>query len=236
MIIAFWLSMAVAGCHEVSVQELASVGAPAVIVLGERHGVRSDLRIARRLVDALAASGPVTLALEAAHEDHQAALDRFVAGEVGVRGLRRGLRWEQTWGFSWGPYRRLFRRGRRGVHLVAAGLTLGPAPDDRLVSVPEGYEDHLATVMQAHGATLDGAAKARFARSMAWRDLRIGELAVDAWNGRGTLVILTGRGHVEGGWGTPRQLRELTAAPIESVLLSSDSDSACAEGDRVLVP
>jgi len=222
-----------APCPAVSSSDLAQLAPPAVLVLKERHGDRGDLRRARRVIRKLARRGPVALALEAAHEDNQPALDRFQAGELGLRELREALRWSETWGFPWRPYRRLFALHRRGVQLVAAGLTLGPAPDDREVPIPDGYDEVLAAVLAAHGGTPDTAMKARFARSMAWRDLRIGELALGGFDGRGVLVILTGRGHVEGGRGTPWQLRRLGAPPVHTALLAQP-DGACEPGDRVL--
>ena len=235
MIAALLLAVALADpCPTVGSQDLAAeLPSPSVLVLGERHGDRGDLRLARRLVRELARRGPVTLALEAAHEDNQGVLDLFSAGDLRLGQLRQGLRWSETWGYAWGPYKRLFALRRRGVRLVAAGLTLGPAPEGREVPIPEGYEEVLAAVLAAHGGTPDDAMKARFTRSMAWRDLRIGELALAGFDGRGVLVVLTGRGHVEGGRGTPWQLTKLGAPPIHAALLAQP-EAACEPGDRVL--
>ena len=72
----------------------------------------------------------------------------------------------------------------------------------------------------------------RFPVSMAWRDFRIGELALEGWSGEGYLVVLTGRGHVEGGQGTNWQLAQLTDAPVHSVVLDHDG-AQCLDGDRV---
>lgn len=234
MIAALLLTSALAAsCPTVTSAELAELPTPGVLVLGERHGDRGDLRRARRAVRALARRGPVTLALEAAHEDVQAELDRLASGDLRLRDLADALRWSETWGYAWRPYRRLFALHRRGVRLVAAGLTLGPAPDERQVPIPDGYAEVLAEVLAAHGGTPDDAMKARFARSMAWRDLRIGELSLAGFDGRGALVILTGRGHVEGGRGTPWQLEQMGAPPVQTALLAPP-DGACEPGDRVL--
>lgn len=231
------LSMSWADCPSISSDELVSQvsgsGQPAVLVLGERHGERRDLRRARRVVRSLARRGTVTLALEAAHHQGQPALDAYGSGEGGARRLREGLDWSNTWGYNWGPYGRLFRLGRRGVALVGAGLTLGPAPEEREVPIPDGYADRLAEVMQAHGMPLDEAMKARFTRSMAWRDLRIGELAVEGWSGEGVLVILTGRGHVQGGQGTSWQLQQMGAERVFSALLA-ETEEPCGPDDRVV--
>jgi hypothetical protein len=73
---------------------------------------------------------------------------------------------------------------------------------------------------------------ARFTTSMAWRDFRIAELAMNGWTGEGFLVVLTGRGHIEGSMGTNWQLEHLTEAPITSVVLGHE-DARCNPGDRV---
>lgn len=235
--LALLVSLALASCPVISPQDLAqevsASGEPAVLLLGERHGDRGDLRVAHRVLRALAQRGEVTLALEAVHEDHQPVLDAYRAGEGGVRRLRRALHWDQSWGYRWGPYRRLLKLGRRDVALVAAGLTLGPAPEGREVPLPDGYAEELAEVMAAHGMPQDPAVQARFARSMAWRDLRIGELAVEGWSRRGTLVVLTGRGHVQGGRGTEWQLRSRGESRISSALLGL-TEEPCGGDDRVL--
>ena len=72
-----------------------------------------------------------------------------------------------------------------------------------------------------------------FVRSMAWRDLAIAENAVKGWSGEGFLVLLTGRGHVTDGLGSPWQIREnaLSEAPVHAYLLASEG---CAPGDQVL--
>jgi uncharacterized iron-regulated protein len=234
-VIAAWLfGVALAACPEVAVAELAALPPPAILVLGERHGHRGDLRAARRVVAALAARGPTTLALEAAHSDQAAAIRAFNAGDGSLADLRDGLRWGETWGFRWGPYKRLFALRDRGVTFVAAGLKLGPAPDGADVAIPEGYGEILAEAMGAHGASLDEAGRARFARSMAWRDLRIGQLAVEGWDGRGVLVVLTGRGHVEREIGTPWQIRRFDERSVHAALLAPGDDGACAAGDRVV--
>ena len=219
-------------CEEVGLDELASVPAPAVLLLGERHGSRPDLKRAARLVRALTDRGaPVRVALEAVHESNQSVLDAFAAGQVKRRQLRDALRWEETWGHAWRPYRKVLFAD--GVELTAAGLDLGPKPEDREVPVPEGYEAFLAELMGPHGHHgMSPEVQARFVTSMAWRDFRIAELSAADWSGEGYLVVLTGRGHVEGGLGTGWQLPKLQEAPVHSVVLGHEG-ARCGPDDRV---
>lgn len=222
-------------CDEVALDELVAVESPAVFVLGERHGARPDMKKARALVRALQdRDAPVRLAMEAVHESNQEVLDAFSAGELKRRELPAELRWDDTWGFAWGPYKKLVSSSREGVEVVAAGLDLGPKPDDREIEVPEGYDAFLKEIMGPHAHGMSPEVKARFTTSMAWRDFRIAELAVQDWSGAGYLVVLTGRGHVEGGLGTSWQLPRLHEAPVHSVVLAHDG-ARCGPGDRVWV-
>jgi uncharacterized iron-regulated protein len=232
-----WIAAAFAHtCDDITLDELVERPAPAVLVLGERHGNKSDMKRAYGVVQELVASGePVTLAMEAVHEDNQPVLDAFEAREFGKGKLPRKLDWSKTWGFPWKPYKKLVTSSRKGVNVVAAGLKLGPKPDDREVEIPEGYDAFLMDIMGAHGHGMDPEMKARFSTSMAWRDFRIAELAVEGWDGNGYLVILTGKGHIEGGMGTNWQLPKLEKVgetPVVSAVLDHEG-ARCLEGDRV---
>jgi uncharacterized iron-regulated protein len=222
-------------CSEVAIETFVDVEAPAVFVLGERHGDASDMIKAWRVVKRLRKTGkPVRVALEAVHESNQGVLDQHAAREVRTGRLPEALRWDETWGFAWVPYKRLVASGKKGVEVRAAGLDLGPKPDDREVELPEGYAEHLMAKMAGMHHQMSPEIMGRFPTSMAWRDFRIGELAISDWSGEGYLVVLTGRGHVEGSWGTNWQLAKLTDAPVHSVVLGHEG-AACLEGDRLLV-
>lgn len=215
-------------CESIGLDDVLEIPAPAVLVLGEQHGSKPDMKRARAVVDALAERAPVRLALEAVHESNQPVLDAFVRGEKKKRKLPAALRWDETWGYDWGAYKKLV--ARTDVDVVAAGLDLGPKPEDREVTIPEGYDAYLQQLMQGHEMTDE--IRARFTTSMTWRDFRIGELAAAGWSGEGYLVVLAGKGHVEGSLGTNWQLERLVEAPVHSVILGHD-DAACLEGDRV---
>ena len=234
-----WLALLLSGgppgpCDDVSIDTLTQLQGPAVLVLGERHGSRKELKRAWRIVDGLAADQPVTVALEAIHEDGQPTLDAFAASALSKRDLPDALDWETTWGFPYRPYKKLVQGANAGLTVVAAGLTLGPKPDDIELVVPPDYVDHLTAYMggHAHGDMPPEMAE-RFTTSMTWRDFRIAELAVQGWSGEGVLVVLTGRGHVEGQLGTNWQLERLVDVPVQSAILS-DKDARCLSGDRLV--
>lgn len=219
-----------APCATVSRGEVVQAWAESpqgILVLGERHGHRRDLARARRIIADLGELAPVTVALEAVHQDHQQPLGNF-AKEKDSAAFRVESNWAESWGYRFGPYGRVMAEGQT---LVAAGLDLGPAPDGVALREPPAYQEYLQQALDGH--TLPPDVAARFVRSMTWRDRRIAELSLGGWDGTGILVILTGRGHVEQGLGVPFQLRTMTDERLETLLLG-DGGARCAAVDRVL--
>lgn len=216
------------GCEEITLADITRLPSPAVIVLGERHGTQPDLRRATRVAGALSRKAPVTVALEAIDRSQQELVDAYERGEFTAKDLPDRLRWEESWGFAWGPYRKLVSSTSWTV--LGAGLPLGPAPDDAPLDIPDDYASFLADMMSEHGE-MPAEMQSRFARSMTWRDYGIAQAAIEGWSGDGYLVIVTGRGHVEGGLGVEYQLRHMTDRPVDAFVLASGGP--CYDGDRV---
>ncbi len=220
-----------ADCTYVSKADVLSVPAPAVIVLGERHATQPDLRRAGAVVKSYAARMRTRVALEAVRAEDQAVLDRFTAGQIDAASLPDALDWGASWGFDWAPYRPLVTSSQWGATVVGAGLKLGPKPEDATIPVPPRYMDLLREAMGGHPIPLGQ--ENSFVESMAWRDHGIAKAALDGWDGKGWLIIVTGRGHVEGGKGVAWQASQLTATPVSSFVLSGGGGAACHPGDRV---
>lgn len=232
MILALLAALASAGeCVPVTAADVLDVKAPGIVVLGERHGTQPDLRRATRVVRSYAARMRTTVALEAVPAAGQATLDAFAAGSVPVAELPARLDWERAWGFPWAPYAPLVTASRWGAKVVGAGLPLGGPPEGREVPVPPRYVDLLRDAMGGHDIPLGQ--EARFVQAMAWRDLAIAEAALAGWDGKGWLVVVTGRGHVEGGKGVAWQLDRLSEAPVHSFVLAWGEDPPCYPGDRL---
>jgi hypothetical protein len=230
--LALFLSAALAGdCVYVGKDQVEGVAAPAVVVLGERHGMQPDLRRAATIVRSYAARGPTTVALEAAHRDKQRALDDFAAGRVDASALPERLDWGATWGFPFPPYRPLVTASAVGAEVVAAGVALGGKPEGAEVPIPPRYVDLLRDAMGGHPVPLGQ--ESRFVEAMAWRDFAIAEAAIAGWDGKGWLVIVTGRGHVEGGKGVAWQAARLTDARVEAFVLARGQEPPCHPGDRI---
>ena len=229
MWVSWWVSVGWA-CEPVTLDKIA-VAPGTVTVLGERHGRVEDLDRARELLEAAARQGPVTLALEAVSADHQGVLDELTAGRIPPRRVRRLTNWSERWGYPFRPYKGLLKV--EGVRFVAAGPKLGPKPANAEVRVPQTYEERFASVAAAHHHGGGPEATRRFAEAMAWRDLRIAELALAGWDADSALVVIAGRGHVQGGLGITWQLDEgLTDAAHQRVLLAPSRE--CEAGDLVL--
>jgi hypothetical protein len=230
-----WLLVSAAwaqSCEEIGFADVVNVPAPAVIVLGERHGTQPDLARATRVVRTLAKQGNVTLALEAVHQKFQPALDEYGDGKLEPAELREKLDWDNSWGFPWEPYERLVTAAVYGVKVVAAGPTLGPPPADAPeFPIPAGYYGILSDAMAGHEVPVER--QSDFVRSMAWRDFSIADAGLDAWDGQGYLVIVTGRGHVEGGKGTTWQADQRVEAPVHGFVLAWGEDPPCYAGDKV---
>ena len=211
-------------CDCVDLDTLDALAAPAVVVLGERHASKPDLKLAAKAVQRLGATAPVTVALEAVDGRMQAAMDQLTEGVLKPKHVEGATDWATLWKHDFRPYLPVFKAD---AAFVGAGLSLGPAPEDREIAVPERYVTELGAAASHHG--MDPQV---FASSMAWRDLGIAEQSVAGWSGEGFLVILTGRGHVSEGLGVSWQLqRGLTEVPVVSYLLEAEG---CATGDAVL--
>ncbi len=216
-------------CDCVDLDALAAIDPPAIVVLGERHADKTDLKLAAKAVKMLSQAAPVTVALEAVDTRKQAAMDQLGDGTLKPKQVEPATDWSSTWGHAFKPYVAVFKAGAKaGASFVGAGLPVGPPPEDLELRVPERYVSELGRTAAQHGMDPNV-----FASSMAWRDAAIAEASLEGWSGEGYLVILTGRGHVTDGLGVPWQIREgaLSDVAVRPYLLASEG---CATGDGVL--
>lgn len=231
MLVWLFAAWAQESCEYVTFAEIAAIEAPAVVVLGERHGFQPDLARAAKVVRSFDRRAPVTVALEAVHSKYQPVLDGFAEGKVEAVDLPALTRWDDDWGFPYAPYAPLVTASRFGAKVVGAGLDLGPRPEDRAVPLPPRYIDVLRPAMAGH--TMPPEKEGGFVQAMAWRDFRIAEAAMNGWSGEGYLVVVTGRGHVEGGKGVAWQAQRMTQAPVHAFVLKPGPEPPCWEGDRL---
>ncbi|MBW1877501.1 MAG: ChaN family lipoprotein [Deltaproteobacteria bacterium] len=231
IVAAMTTALAAWECESVGMGDVLSVVPPAVIVLGERHGTQPDLRRATRIVKNLSRHAPTTLALEAVRHEQQPVLDRYAKGEVEAVDLPEALHWDEGGGFPYEPYRGLVSAADYGVRVVGVGREDNAAPNDVDFPVPAGYMPILRDAMAGHEMPL--AMQSRFVRTMAWLDYQMAESAVEAWDGRGYLVIVVGRGHVEGGKGVAWQAGLAVEEAVHGFVLAWGGDPPCYRGDRL---
>jgi len=218
-------------CTAIDASDILAVPPPAVIVLGERPGDSLDGKRAARLVHRLSAAGPVTLALEALPVAAQPTLDQYAAGDIETERLADRLDWQNTVAFPYRPYAGLVTAAVDGVHVVAASAPPETPPADAQIALAPGYLSVLRDGLGGHDLPLP--LEARYARTAAWRDVRIATAGITAWDDRGYLVIVTHRARVEGGFGVPWQASLLTRAPVHAFTLAWGGDPPCYSGDRV---
>ncbi len=229
----WWALVALAAaqdCEKVSFGDIVEPEAPAVIVLGERKGHQPDLKRAWKVVAKLSKRGPVTLALESVHREAQEVLDKYERGGLDPVDLPDLIGWLPYWDFPWEPYEKLVTSSLIGVHVVAAGLDLGPRPDHERVPLPPGYVNLLVDALGDHPVAVE--LEGDFVEAVAWRDHAVARIAIEQWDRKGYLVILADRFHVEGGLGVQWQAQRLVQLPVSSALLVS-ADSPCYRDDRV---
>lgn len=218
-------SAALAGpCTQSTVPFVVDIAPPAVVVLGERKGMMPDLKRAAQIAKKLDKKGPVTLGLQIVPAAKQPVLDRFNAGELPEVLLESELGWT---GFPYAAYSKLFGLG---APIVGLGVPVEPKPRDTPVALPRGYARLLTDGMSGHPMPAD--LESDFAMLVAWIDSRIALTAIEGWDGKGFLVIVADRAHVEGGQGISWQAERLTEAPVHTVLL--DGPGACYQGDTYL--
>jgi uncharacterized iron-regulated protein len=226
-----WLASALAGgCTPTTVAALTTFEHPAVFVLGERKGTQPDLGRAHRLAARWSDQTAVTLALQAVAAEQQPILDRYEAGTLDASDLPGLLDFASTWGFPWSPYSKLATAADRGDRVTAIGLRYAPQPDDAAVPRPPGYTQILTDTMAGH--YMPAELEPQFAQNVAYLDHRMARLAVDGWSGKGVLIVVADRLHVEGGKGIAYQIGRMVDVPVHTVNLGGPG--ACYDGDLYL--
>ena len=219
------------GCTQTTITELAEIPAPAVFVLGERKGTQPDLWRANRVISRLRSSGePITVALQAVPADKQPVLDRYENGEIEPSDLPGLLDWHARWGFPWQPYERLVTGALHEDRVIGVGLRVEPQPEDAIAPRPPGYIRVLSDAMGGH--YMPPELEPGFVQTVSWFDHRTAKTAYEGWNGRGYLIVIADRLHVEGGKGISWHLQRLVDVPVTTVDLGGPG--ACYDGDRYL--
>jgi hypothetical protein len=103
---------------------LAACQASDIILMGDYHTFSQSQKAAIRLLSELTeAETPLVLGLEMIRSEHQAELDRYMAGDTDDASFLKAIDYENTWGFPWANFKPLldFARAHR---LRVLGLNL----------------------------------------------------------------------------------------------------------------
>jgi uncharacterized iron-regulated protein len=230
--------------------QLAGAG---IVLAGESHD-RADHHVwqAEILAGLLARRDKVAVGVEMLPRRAQKALDRWVAGESSEAEFLAESDWRHAWGFDFALYRPVFLLARLNrVRMVALNVDrtlVAKVGREGWDAVPEGeregvgratppdpaYLDSLARIYGEHrrpGATgaidRDAPGFRRFVEAQTLWDRAMAEgLAAARRDGAAVVLGLVGRGHVEDGFGVPRQLAAL-GEPV-AALLPWEADEECA--------
>lgn len=223
---------------------LARAARGQVVLLGETHDNADHHRWQQHTLAALAALRPKTvIGFEMFPRRVQAALDRWVAGELGEEEFLKASDWSEVWGFESALYLPLFHFARLNrIRMIALnverefvrtvnsrGLAAVPAEKRENVSdaVPAtpAYLDWLYPIYAEHrkkeGApSREDAEFRRFVEGqLLWDRAMAQALAENARRDPDALIVgVMGSGHIMHGYGVPRQLRDLGISRIATLI------------------
>jgi hypothetical protein len=207
------------------------------------------------MLAALHAQQPnIVIAFEMFPRRVQAALDRWVRGELTEAAFLEAADWRGSWGFDAALYMPIFNFARmHRLPMVAANVDRGlisavgkggldsvpaerregvgkaAAPRERYVNaLAEVYVEHQPADKRGAKPTLADAEFRRFVEAQTLWDRAMAEAIATALKARpGALAVgIIGRGHVEHGDGVAHQLRDLGVADT-MLLLPWDRDMPC---------
>ena len=108
------------------------VAAADIVLIGDYHSLAASQRYAAGLVEQLAPVRPLVLAVEAVLSRDQAVLESWWRREISEDELRRGVRFDQDWGYDWTPFFELLTAARDHGEAIY-GLDRLPRDDFRRI-------------------------------------------------------------------------------------------------------
>ena len=234
-----------------SVDVLNRAAAGGLVLLGESHDNADHHRWQLQTIAALQARGvPLTLGFEMFPRHVQPLLDEWTVGGFSEGEFLDAVEWDRVWGFDPGLYMPLFHFARiNRLPMVALNVERGliaavretgwdavPAANREGISDPAqpepAYRESLSAVYLEHLEMRDRQADPvgleRFIQAQLTWDRAMAEALAAVRDGTTLVVGIIGSGHLENGWGVPRQLAALGVAGA-TVLLPWDRGRDCAD-------
>ncbi len=177
--------------------------------------------------------GRIAIGMEMFRQPQQEILDRWTRGELGEAGFLEAVDWQKNWRIDFGYYRAIleFARDQR-IDVIALNpsrelqdqvkrLGLDALPDDLRQQLPEmGTPDpHQVALLKAfYGGHLptEGAFESFSRVQLLWEETMAERIAGYLASERGAgkvMVVLTGSGHAEYGFGVPKKVLRRTPLP-----------------------
>ena len=199
------------------------------------HRLQLDILKSMQLTD----PGQITLGMEMFNQEQQAALDRWVAGELSEKAFLRESRWYQNWGGDFELYRELMefcRDQKIPVIGLNATKTLGRkvsmTPLEKLdeetrnqlpeMDMDDPYQrEMISKIFGAHGAgatLLDS-----FSRQQTLWDETMAETTAEYLksNPERRMLVIAGGWHINYGFGIPRRVHR--RLPLPYVLVGGEN-------------
>jgi uncharacterized iron-regulated protein len=217
-------------------RELPRLLGSRIVLVGERHTEMSHHNAQYAVIRGLEENGgSIAVGLEMFSAQSQDALDRWVAGEMGLDEFQRV--YSENWSFPWRLYGKIFDHARE-MAIPLVGLNV-PRSITRQVSrrgfqslspeqrrqiphavVCEVDDEYMLFIRRAYGARAHGKLNFTFfcEAQMVWdQAMAIGALRYMEKNPTHTMVILAGTGHA---WkpGIPEQIRLRSSLPQTVIL------------------
>jgi uncharacterized iron-regulated protein len=218
-----------------------------LVCVGETHDSDLHHRVQLQIVKALYARDErLGVGMEMFQRPFQAAVDRYLAGEVSEDEFLKSSEYQKRWGYEWTLYRPIVEFCRRNGLPVAAlnapreltrrisavgfaGLNddekkqLGPI-DFQVKEHRDYWYDRLAAM---HGKTdVSAEQKERSYQVMTTWDDYMAASAAQFQQGRQLrrLVVLAGAGHIERGFGIPQRAARRTSGKAATVRIEINGD------------
>ena len=209
-----------------------------VVLLGEEHTAMDQKLLHAQIVEAMAATGrPIVLAMEFFQRSDDAALDRWVRGEIDDRHLLEEAGWYDRGGYRWEYYRPVMEIARaHGMTIVGANVPreipravnrggLAGLSDEQRREVGEintdGSPQHRYLISRYFGDTVSmlppGWFDNMYAAQCLWDVVMARSILTEVEEGR-TVVLVVGSGHIAYDLGIPRRLADERAVAGQSPL------------------
>lgn len=207
-----------------------------IVCLGEMHTHPLHHRMQFNVIKAIhgvtgSLGEPLAIGLEMFYRQQQAPLDRYVFNHGDLQVLKLETKWDQTWGFDFNQYAKIFRYAReQGIRLVGLNapqsllklinrVGMEGLPKRIKEVLPEmdlGQEAHRRRFEDTingfqHGEGIDSAAMGRMYEAQTlWDEYMAETTSQYIKKAGGRIVLLAGNGHVQARDGIPDRVERRT--------------------------